>query len=235
MNSAENESVKASPFKLLYGHNPRVPATVDFETALSQASGEAQPSEEVGLSRAARTVAQVSESIQHAKRCMVQAQQRQKAYADQHRRDLEFQVGDRVLLSTKNMRRPGAGRCLLPRFIGPHKVLKRVGAVAYELEVPRSMRIHDVFHVSLLKPYRADGRVQPPPVTIMLDGSEEFEIERIVSHRTAPHGKGRRRTEYLVRWDGYDSTHDMWLPDADLSNSRQKVQEYWDQLKSQEA
>ena len=93
---------------------------------------------------------------------MAQAQHRQKAYADKHRRDLELQVGDRVLLSTKNMRRPGPGRCLLPRFIGPHKVVKRVGDVAYELEIPKSMRLHDVFHVSLLRPYRDDGRVQPP-------------------------------------------------------------------------
>ena len=170
INSAENESVKSLPFKLLYGSNLRVPATVDFETAQSQAAGEAPPAPtaQVGQSSAARTFAQVTESIQHARRCMVQAQQRQKAYADQHRRDLEFPVGDRVLLSTKHMRRPGAGRCLLPRFIGPHKVAKRVGAVAYELDIPRSMRIHDVFHFSLLKPYRSDGRVQPPPVTIMM-------------------------------------------------------------------
>ena len=132
--SAYNESVRASPFQLLYGSNPRVPATVDFETAQSRAAGEAAPS---GVGAAARTVAQVSEFIQHARRCMVQAQQRQKAY-DQHRRDQEFEVGERVLISTKNMRRAGAGRCLLPRYIGAHKVVRRVGAVAYELEIPRA-------------------------------------------------------------------------------------------------
>ena len=232
INSHENESVRKSPFELLYGSNPRVPATVDFDTAQSQAAGEAQPAE-AGLSAAARTVAQVADSIQHARQCMAQAQHRQKAYADKHRRDLELQVGDRVLLSTKNMRRPGPGRCLLPCFIGPHKVVKRVSAVAYELEISKSMRLHDVFHVSLLRPYRDDGRVQPPPVTIMLDGSEEFEVEKVVSHRVVPHGKGRKQTEYLVRWDGYDAIHDMWLQDADLSNSRQKVQEYWSQLMSE--
>ena len=59
---------------------------------------------------------------------MVQAQQRQKAY---HRRDREFEVGERVLVFTKNMHRAGAGKCLLPRYIGPHKVVRRVGAVAY--------------------------------------------------------------------------------------------------------
>ena len=56
---------------------------------------------------------------------------------------------------------------------------------------------------------------------------------QIVSHRLVSQGKRRKQTEYLVRWDGYDAAHDMWLPDADLSNSSQKVREYWDQLKSQ--
>ena len=71
---------------------------------------------------------------------------------------LSFEVGDQVLLSTAHLRRAGAGRSLLLRFIGPHKVVKRVGQVAYELNLPASMKMHDVFRVSLLRPYRSDGR-----------------------------------------------------------------------------
>ena len=76
-----------------------------------------------------------------------------------------------------------------------------------------------------------NGRIQPPPVTIMLDGTEEFEVEEVLDHRSVSKGRKRKGTEYLVRWDGFEAAHDEWLSDADLSNSRQKVQDYWDQLK----
>ena len=130
------------------------------------------------------------------------------------------------------MRMHGPGRALLPRFVGPHRVHKRVGQVAYELELPASMRIHDVFHVSLLRPYKADGRYQPPPATLMFDGSTEFNVERILQHRDKAGGRadGRKKAdkqEYLVRWAAYGPEHDTWEPAAGLLNARAKVNEYW--------
>ena len=67
----------------------------------------------------------------------------------------------------------------------------KVGQVAYELKLPASMRCHDVFHVSLLHQYNESGRCQPPPKTLMMDGSEEVEVEKILEHRTV--SKGRKR------------------------------------------
>ena len=159
--------------------------------------------------------------------------------ADAHRRDLEFEIGDQVLLSTRHLRRAGSGRSLLPRFIGPHPVTKRVGKVAYELELPASMRMHDVFHVfhvSLLKPYRSDGRCQPPAVTLMPDGTEEYLVDKIVEHRSRAAGKvrGRRKApvkEYLVQWLGYNPEHNTWEPEDVLKNARAKVNEYWAQVR----
>ena len=114
----------------------------------------------------------------------------------------------------------------MPRFIGPHQVVKKVGAVAYELKLPASMKCHDVFHVSLVHKYNESGRCQPPPKTLMMDGSEEFEIERIIEHRAV--SKGRKRAdEYLVRWDGYDPIHDEWMHESDLANARDRINEYW--------
>ena len=156
---------------------------------------------------------------------MTRAQQRYKAYADQHRRDQEFQIGDRVLINTKFLRK-GPGRSLMPRFIGPHQVVKKIGQVAYELKLPATMRCHDVFHVSLLEPYNESGRCQPPPKTLMMDGSEEFEVREVLEHRTV--SKGRKRVnEYLVSWDGYDPTHDEWMLESDLTNARDRIKEYW--------
>ena len=57
------------------------------------------------------------------------------------------------------------------------------------------MRLHDVFHVSLLRPYTTNGRIQPPPVTIMLDGTEEFKVERVHDHRNVSKGCKRKVTE----------------------------------------
>jgi hypothetical protein len=69
-----------------------------------------------------------------------------------------------VLVSTANIKLtvPGA-RKLLPRWIGPFRVVQRIGVVAYRVQLPDTFKIHDVIHMSLLRPYVADGRVQPPP------------------------------------------------------------------------
>jgi hypothetical protein len=83
------------------------------------------------------------------------AQSRQKSYADTRRRQLEFKDGDHVYLKVsliRGMRRFKVKGKLSPRFIGPFTILKRVGEVAYQLELSDHLEdVHDVFHVSLLK------------------------------------------------------------------------------------
>jgi hypothetical protein len=83
------------------------------------------------------------------------AQTRQKSYADNRRRPLEFEEGDHVYLKVsplRGIRRFKVKRKLSPRFIGPFLILKRVGEVAYQLELPDHLAdVHDVFHVSQLK------------------------------------------------------------------------------------
>ena len=92
--------------------------------------------------------------MEQAKEAWASAQQRQAQYANQKRREVDYKVGDSLLLSTKKIRlkSPG-GRKLLPKWIGPYKVRKRVGTVAYQMDLPKELKIHDVFHVSLLHPY----------------------------------------------------------------------------------
>jgi hypothetical protein len=83
------------------------------------------------------------------------AQSRQKTYADHHRSELHFKVGDHVYLKVspfKGTRRFQVRGKLAPRFIGPFRITKRVGVVAYQLDLPQSLStIHNVFHISQLK------------------------------------------------------------------------------------
>ena len=86
---------------------------------------------------------------------MKAAQSRQKSYADTRRRDLEFAEGDHMYLKVspiRGTRRFQVRGKLAPRYIGPFKILKKAGAVAYHLELPEEMSdVHNMFHISQLK------------------------------------------------------------------------------------
>ena len=96
---------------------------------------------------------ELQERIQRATRCLQAAQQQQKAYADKSRRHVSYKLGDEVLLSTENVQRTGIGTPkFVPLWIGAFKIVRQVEETAYELELAANMRMHHVFHVSLLKP-----------------------------------------------------------------------------------
>jgi hypothetical protein len=88
-----------------------------------------------------------------------EAHDRQKSYADQKTRHLEFQVGDHVYLKVKARKHSlKLGNCvnMAQRFCGPFEILARIGPVAYQFALPSNLKIHNVFHVSLLKKYIHD-------------------------------------------------------------------------------
>ncbi|GJZ42487.1 putative reverse transcriptase domain-containing protein [Tanacetum coccineum] len=103
------------------------------------------------------------------KQRMQAARDRQKSYADLKRKPMEFQVGDKVMLKVspwKGVVRFGKRGKLNPRYVGPFKVLEKVGEVAYKLELPEELsRVHNTFHVSNLKKCYADK-----PLVVPLDG-----------------------------------------------------------------
>ena len=101
-----------------------------------------------------------SEKVSLIRQRLLTAQSRQKSYADIRRRPLEFEVGDHVFLKVmpkRGMVRFGKRGKLSPRFIGPFEILERIGVVSYRLALPPNMlRVHEVFHVSMLRKYTPD-------------------------------------------------------------------------------
>ncbi|KAJ9519568.1 hypothetical protein QJQ45_000659 [Haematococcus lacustris] len=155
------------------------------------------------------------------------AQSRQANDANPHRKssDSVFQVGDRVLLSTMNLRNMvGKARKLLPRYVGPFRIEAHVGEDAVKLKLPPAMsRIHPVFHVSLLRPYEGNFGRLPPTELGWLDDSPQYEVERIVNHRHVRAGKAK---EYLVKWKGYEDSDNTWEPASNLANAPDCVNLY---------
>jgi hypothetical protein len=140
-NNSYQASLKMSPFEALYGRKCRTPLYWDqtrerqfFRPKLIQEAGE-----QVHIIRENLRVAQT----------------RQKSYADNRRRPLEFEEGDHVYLKVsplRGMRRFKVKGKLSPHFIGPFRVFRRVGEMAYQLELPDNLSdVHNVFHVSQLK------------------------------------------------------------------------------------
>jgi len=222
INNSVHTSTGYTPFFLNSGQHPLNPLTVGQLGNRSKT----MDFRAYKLPAVEAFVKNISEAIHQAKVNLKKAQDRQKSYADQHRRELEFTVGDKVLLSTRNLKLRTTGpRKLFPKWIGPFPVVSRIGNVAYRLELPGSMRCHPVFHVSNLQPYRSDGRVQPPPAPIEIDGDLEYEVDRILLHRDVPRGK-RKIREYLIKWLGYGPEHNSWEPESNL-RSDELVAQYW--------
>ena len=105
-------------------------------------------------------VQQTADAVKLIKTRLVAAQDRQKKNADLHRQKREFKVGSFVFLKVspwKGKLRFGKKGKLSPRFVGPFEILKRIGEVAYEVALPPELEhIHNVFHVSVLRPYKPD-------------------------------------------------------------------------------
>ena len=145
-NNSYQASIEITPFEALYGRKCRTLVCWD----------------EVGERRlvSPELVQITSEKVKVVRDNLKIARDRQKSYADNRRRDLQFEIGDRVFLKIspwKGVLRFGRRGKLRPRYIGPYEIIARVGPVAYKLKLPQELsRIHDTFHVSMLRKYIPD-------------------------------------------------------------------------------
>ncbi|GKC31391.1 hypothetical protein Tco_1038685, partial [Tanacetum coccineum] len=151
-------------------------------------------------------IRETTEKIVQIKNRLLTARIRQKSYADRRTKPLEFKVGDMVLLKVspwKGVIRFGKHGKLSPRYIGPFKILARVGPVAYTLELLEELQgTHSTFHVSNLKKCLADENLIIPLDEIQLDDKLHFIEEPVeIVDREVKRLKQSRIPIVKVRWN----------------------------------
>lgn len=152
-----------------------------------------------------------------AQTSIAQALRRHAYWANKKRiPDPEFQPGDLVWLYRRYIATARPSSKLEAKKLGPFKVLAKVGRSAYRLELPASMRVHNVFHVWLLEkhiPNRFESRDVNPPPPPVVDNSEDawYKVEHILDSRYSGD-----RLLYLIKWKGYSDQDNSWEAATDF-------------------
>ncbi|GJU57616.1 putative reverse transcriptase domain-containing protein [Tanacetum coccineum] len=200
-NNSYHTSIKAAPFEALYGRKCRSPICW-AEVGDAQLTGP-------------EIVRETTEKIIQIKHRLQASRDRQRSYADKRRKPLEFQVGDKVMLKVspwKGVIRFGKRGKLNPRYIGPFKILAKVGTVAYQLELPEQLsRVHSTFHVSNLKKCLSDEPLAIPLDEIHVDDKLNFIEEPVeIMDREVKRLKQSRIPIVKVRWNSRRGPEYTW-------------------------
>lgn len=208
-NIRHHSAINQSPFNALMGYAPRV---VDISSPSSSL-----PSVEQRLQR----LHQIRSEIHASSRISAETTRNlasEKGYKP-------YNQGDQVWLEGKNITTTHPTAKLAPKRHGPFEIMDVLGPVTFKLQLPKSWKIHPVFHASLLTPFvqtseHGPAYAQPPPDII--NEEEEYEIEAVVNSRHNRQGK----LEYLVKWEGYPDSENQWKRPFDLDHAEEAIQEF---------
>jgi hypothetical protein len=196
-NTSYHSALKTTPFQVVYGRPP--PPVPPYQVGSAA-------TETVDTMLADR-----SEFLAEVRTRLTQAQDYARKQYNAHHRDLEFQVGDwvwlRLLNSPTHSLVAGPHSKLSPRYAGPFQITERIGPVAYRLQLPSHARIHDVFHVGLLKPFKGTPPASTPSLPPLHNGRVLLRPERIL-------GSSIRQGTWhvLIQWAGMPQTEATWEP-----------------------
>ena len=196
-NTLISSSSGLSPFQASLGYQPPVFASQEQEAAV--------PSTNAHLRRCRRIWRQTRSALLRSRGRTIRQANRHRVPAP------KYLVGQEVMLKAKNVPIPGTSKKLAPRFIGPYKILKIINPCAVRLDLPVSMKVHPVFHVSQVKPVEVSPFSLPPPAPppprTLEDGDLAWEVNKVMDVRRM--GRGY---QYLVDWVGYGPEDRSWVP-----------------------
>jgi hypothetical protein len=204
-NNARHASLKTSPFYAFYKYHPRL--GYDLEEASTTSPR---------VPAALEKLEEVAQIQQRLRETLKAAQDQQAKYYNQGHKPMAFQPGDLVRLSTKNLRQIRPNKKLSHKWIGPFRIEKAIGSQAYRLWLPEPYRrLHPVFHISLLEPYkRREGDTSIPelPNPQLIEENTQWVVEKILDRKEFPEG-----WKYLLQWEGYPEEYNSWEPENFLS------------------
>ena len=201
-----------SPFYCMYGYNPEIRYEVGDDIAVER------------VPAAKERVKQLHEFRYSLEARWKSVSEAQAKYYNRKHLEKDFNEGDLVMLSAKNLKQKRPSKKLSHKFLGPFRILEAVGKQAYRLALPTTYRIHPVFHVSYLEPYkRRDGQEHIPflPPPEIINDEQEWEVEEIIGRRSE---KGE--IFYKVKWVGYPEEYDEWVPEKDLDGALELKQDF---------
>ncbi|KAL1197121.1 hypothetical protein V5N11_002000 [Cardamine amara subsp. amara] len=210
-NLQRSEATGKSPFELATGQQPVTPHVLAI-THNETRSPEAQKMPKTWEDHA-----------DFARICLEKSRKRMKKWADEKRHPLEFKIGDQVLVKLfpqqfKILQSMHKG--LIRRYEGPFVVMAKVGKVSYKLDLPDTLKIHPVFHVSMLKQYHEDIKDQSrrhstraPPI---MTKSYDKEIGEVLSSKVVRKRGVPRQTHFLIKWEGLQILEATWEREDDL-------------------
>jgi RNase H-like domain found in reverse transcriptase/Reverse transcriptase (RNA-dependent DNA polymerase)/Integrase zinc binding domain/Chromo (CHRromatin Organisation MOdifier) domain/Retroviral aspartyl protease len=210
-NNTVHSSTKVTPFFANLGYHPRFSVTIP---------------------RVSKDNVPVTDRIQAFKDLYTEMKINIQSANDRHAKHFntkslpqpDLHVGEEVWLDARNLRTSRPARKLDYKRVGPFRVLEKVGTRSYRLDLPKTMKIHPVFHVSLLERRRPDpipGRAPSNPGPLVVAGEDEFEVESVLDSKLE-----RGKLFYFVHWKDYPISARTWEPVEFVQNSPQLLSKF---------
>ena len=212
INAAKSQTTGRSPFEIVLGFTPQVEEKMREDVTKILKRLETVPDKEI---------------LDEVKEKSEKAQEVQKKHYDKHRVDVQYKVGEKVLVRSEYLRGNVVGekKKLSKLWSGPWEVVKVVNQNLYKIKLPAAFKVHNEINIENLKEYKDRGDRNPGSEPVTDIDEHEFEVEKIIGDRRAP-GRGNKK-QYLVRWQGWGEEYDEWVHEGYLINAKEAITIYW--------